>query len=80
MHVMIALELSCDPPVFLGPGVVVHGGVCRVIGEAFEKPVGEFPFFVNSDALQGKELVLVDGLADTNGAQAIQSVQFDEWG
>ena len=71
MHVMVALELSCDSPVFLGPGVIVHGCVHRVIGKAFEKPVGEFPFFFNSDALWGEELMLVDGFVDANGTQAV---------
>ena len=80
MHVMIALELSCDSPVFLGPGVVVHGCVCRVIGEAFKEPMGELPLFIDGDALWGEEFMLVDGLIDADGAQAIQSVQFDEWG
>ena len=51
MHVMIALELSCDSPVFLGSGVVVHGSVHGVIGEASEEPMGELPFFLNGDVL-----------------------------
>ena len=71
MHVMIALELSCDSPVFLGPGVVVHGGVCRIVGEAFEEPVGELPFFVESDMLWGEELMPVDGFVNADGTQAV---------
>ena len=27
MHLMVPLELSCDSPVFLGSGIVVHGSV-----------------------------------------------------
>ena len=80
VHVMVLLELSCDSPVFLGPGVVVHGSVCGVIGEAFEEPMGELPFFIDGDALRGKELMLVDGLVDTNSAQTVQPVQFDVGG
>ena len=77
MHVMVPLELSCDSPVFLGSGVVVHGGVHGVVGEAFEEPVGELPFFIDGDALGGKELMSVDRLIDANGAQTVQPVQFD---
>ena len=54
MHVMVALELSCDSPVFLGPGIVVHGSVHGVVGEAGKEPVGEFPFFIESDVLWGE--------------------------
>ena len=71
VHVMVPLELSCNSPVFLGPGIVVHGHVHGVIGKTFEEPVGEFPFFFDGDALRGKELMLVDGLIDADGAQAV---------
>ena len=54
MHVMVPLELSCDSPVLLGSGVVVHGGVHGVIGEAFKEPMGKLPFFVDGDALRGE--------------------------
>ena len=80
VHVMVPLELSCDSPVFLGPRIVVHGRVCGVIGEAFEEPVGEFPFFINSNVLRGEELVPIDGLVDANGAQTVQSIHLDVWG
>ena len=54
MHVMVPLELSCNSPVLLGPGIVVHGGVHRVIGEGVEEPMREFPLLIDGDALQGK--------------------------
>ena len=78
--VMIPLELSCDPPVFLGSGIIVHGSVCGVIGQAFKEPVGKLPFFIDGDALGREELMPIDGLVDANGAQAVQSVQFDVGG
>ena len=65
------LELSCDSPVFLGPGISVHGSVCGVIGEALKEPVGELPFFLDGDALQGKELMMVDGFIDADSAQTV---------
>ena len=71
VHVMIALELNCDSPVFLGPGIVIHGHVCRVIGQAFKEPVGELPFFFNGDALRGEEFVSVDGFIDADGVQTV---------
>ena len=77
VHVMVSLELSCNSPVFLGPGVVVHGSVHRVVGQAFEEPVGKLPFFIDGDALRGKELMSIDGLINANSAQAVQSVQFN---
>ena len=80
MHVMVALKLSCNSLVFLGPGIIVHGGVRGVVGETFEKPVGEFPFFLDGDVLQGEKLVPVDGFIDADGTQAVQSIQFDVWG
>ena len=80
VHVMVVLELSCDSPIFLGSGIVVHGGVHGVIGEASEEPVGEFPFFFDGDALWGKQLVTVNGLIDADGAQTVESVQFDVGG
>ena len=48
---MIPLELSCDSPVFLGTGIIVHHGVGGVIGKGVEEPMGELPFFVDSDIL-----------------------------
>ena len=80
VHVMVLLELSCDSPVFLSPGVIVHGCVCGVVGEAFEEPMGELPFFFNGDALQGEEFMPVDGFIDANGAQAVETIQFDVGG
>ena len=80
VHVMVPLELSCDSPVFLGPGIIVHGHVCGVVGEAFEEPMGELPFFFNGNALRGEELMLIDGLVDADSAQTVQSIQFDVWG
>ena len=80
MHVMVPLELSCNYPVFLGSGMIVHGHVCGVVGEAFEEPMGELPLFFNGDALRGEELMPIDGLVDANSAQTVQSVQFDVWG
>ena len=71
MHVMVALELSCDSPVFLGPGVVVHRDVHRVVGKAFEEPVGELPLFFDGDALWWEKLVLIDGFINANGTQAV---------
>ena len=75
--VMIALELSCDSPVFLGPGIVVHCSVCGVVDEALKEPVREFSLFIDSDVLQGKEFVLVDGLINAGSAQAVQPIQLD---
>ena len=80
VHVMVALELSCDSPVFLGPGVVVHCSVHGVICEAFEEPIREFSLFFNGDALWWEELMLVDGFVDANGTQTVQSIQFDVGG
>ena len=74
---MVLLELSCDPPVFLGPGVIVHGSLCGVVSKAFKEPVGELPLFVDGDALRGEELVSVDGLIDADSAQTVQPIQFD---
>ena len=54
MCVMVLLELSCNSPVILGSGIIVHGGVCGVIGEAFEEPVGKLPFFIDGDVLRGE--------------------------
>ena len=78
--VMILLELSCDSPIFLSPGVVVHGSVHGVICQTFEKPVRELSFFIKSDALRGEEFMPVDRLIDPSSAQAVQPIQFDEWG
>ena len=75
--VMVALELSCNSPVFLGLGVVVHCNVHRVVGETFEEPMRELSLFFNGDVLQWEELVLVDGFIDTDGTQAVQSIHFD---
>ena len=75
--VMVSLELSCNSPVFLGPGIIVHGHVHGVIGKAFEEPMGELPFFFNGDALRGEELMLIDGLVDADSAQTVQPIQFD---
>ena len=80
MHVMVPLELSCNSPVFLGPGIIVHGHVCGVIGKAFKEPMGELPFFFDGNALRGEELMPIDGLVDANSAQTVQSIQFDVWG
>ena len=80
VHVIIPLELSCDSPVLLGSGIIVHGNVCGVIGEGFEEPVGKFPFFVDGNALRWEQLVLVDGFVDANGAQAVQPILFDVGG
>ena len=77
MHVMIALELSCNSPVFLGPGIVVHCSVHGVVGEALKEPVREFSLFIDSDALWGEEFMSVDGLVDASGAQAVQPIQLD---
>ena len=54
MCVMVPLELSCNSPVLLGSGIIVHGGVHRVIGEALEEPVGKLPFFDDGDVLRGE--------------------------
>ena len=71
MCVMVPLELSCNSPVLLGSGIVVHGCVHGVIGEVLEEPMGEFPFFFDGDALRGEEFMLVDGLINANGAQTV---------
>ena len=42
--------------------------------------MGELPFFIDHDALWGKELVPIDGLTDAGSAQAVQSFEFDEGG
>ena len=80
MCVMVPLELSCNHPVLLGPQVVDHCSVGRVIAERVEKPVGKLPFFVNGDMLGGKQLLSVDWLADTSSAQTVQAIVFDERG
>ena len=54
VHLMISLELSCDSPVLLSLGVIVHGGVCGVTGNGFKEPMGELPFFIDHDALRGE--------------------------
>ena len=54
MCVMVLLELSCDSPVFLGSGIVVHGSVHGIVGEAFKEPMGKLPFFVDGDVLRGE--------------------------
>ena len=71
VRVMVTLELSCDSPVFLGPGVVVHCSVCRVVGETFEEPVRELSLFFDGDALWWEELMLVDGFVNTDSTQAV---------
>ena len=48
---VISLELSCDSPVFLSPGVVVHGSVYGVAGEGFKEPMREFPLLIDGDVL-----------------------------
>ena len=78
--VMVLLELSCDPPVFLSSGIIVHCSVHGVICQAFKEPVGKLPFFVEGDALGREEFMPIDGLIDPGGAQTVQSIQFDEWG
>ena len=78
--VMVPLELSCDSPVLLGSGVVVHHGVCGVIGKALKEPVGELSLFFDGDALRGEEFMPINGLINTNGAQAVEPVHFDVWG
>ena len=80
MHVMVPLELSCDPPIFLSSGIIVHCSVHGVIGQAFKEPVGKLPFFVNGDVLGREELMPIDGLVDPGSAQTVQPIQFDEWG
>ena len=80
VHVMVLLELSCNSPVFLGPGVIVHGSVCGVICEAFEEPMREFSLLIDGDTLWGKEFVPVDGLVNANGTQAVEPIQFDVGG
>ena len=40
----------------------------------------EFPFLINCDALQGKQFVSVDKLADASGAQAVQAFKLDVGG
>ena len=80
VHVMIALELSCDSPVFLGSGVVVHCGVHGVIGEAGKEPMGEFSLFVDGNMLGWEEFMPVDGLVNADGAQAIEAIQLNVGG
>ena len=80
VHVMVPLELSCDPPIFLSSGIIVHCSVHGIIGQAFEEPVGKLPFFVNGDALGREELMPIDGLINPSSAQTVQPIQFDEWG
>ena len=80
VHVMVLLELSCDSPVLLGSGVIVHGSVCGVIGKGFEEPVGKFPFFIDGDMLGWEQFMSVDGLIDASSAQAIQPILFDVGG
>ena len=77
MHVMVPLELSCNSPVFLGSGIVVHGGVHGVTGKGFEEPVGRFPLLIDGDALGWEQFMSVDGLIDADGAQAVQPIMFD---
>ena len=71
VHVMIALELSCNSPVFLGSGIIVHRHVHGIIGEASKEPVRELPLFFNGDALQWEEFVLINGLINADGTQAV---------
>ena len=80
VRVMISLELSCDSPVFLGPGVIVHSHVHGVLHESFKEPMREFSLFIDGDMLWGKEFVPIDRLVDTNGAQAVEPVQLDVGG
>ena len=80
MCVMVPLELSCDSPIFLSLGVVVHHSVHGVIGQSFKEPVGKLPLFVNGDALGQEEFVPVDRLVDSGSAQAVQPIQFDKGG
>ena len=40
----------------------------------------EFPFLIDSDALQGKQFVPVDGLSDAGSAQAVQAFKLDVGG
>ena len=80
MHVMVLLELSCDPPIFLSSGIIVHCGVHGVVGQAFEEPVGKLPFWIDGDALGREELMPIDGLIDSGSAQTVQPIQFDEQG
>ena len=77
---MITLQLSCDPPVLLGAGVVVHGSVHGVIGEGVKEPMREFSLLIDSDALWWEEFVPVDRLTDAGGAQAVQAILFDVGG
>ena len=74
VHVMVPLELSCNSPVLLGSGVIVHGSAHGVIGESFKEPVGKFPFFIDGDALRGEQLIPVDGFINANSAQAVQPI------
>ena len=71
---MVPLELSCDPPVLLGSGVIVHGSVHRVTGKGFEEPVGKLPILIDGDVLRGEQFMSIDRLIDTNGAQTVQSI------
>ena len=77
---MVPLKLSCNSPVFLGSGVIVHGSVCGVIGEALKEPMGKLPFFIDGDALRGEQLMPVDGLINAGSAQAVQSIRLDVGG
>ena len=80
MHVMISLELSCDSPILLSLGVVVHGCVCGVVCEPFKEPMREFSLLIDGDMLWGKEFVPIDGLVNANSAQAVEPIHFDVGG
>ena len=77
MCVMVLLKLSCDSPVLLGLGIVVHGSVCGVVDETFKEPMGKLPFFVDGDVSRGEQLMSIDGFINADGTQTVQPVQFD---
>ena len=78
--VVILLELSCDSPILLGSGVVIYGHVHGVICKPFKEPMREFSLFIDGDVLQGKEFMPVDGLIDSDSAQAVEPIQLDVGG
>src|SRR5580692_12765699 len=75
--IIVASELSCDPPVPHVEGPGDDRIVARWIGNGVKEPLGVFPVLVDSEALRGEKFLAVGGLVFTVHAQAVLSIKFD---
>jgi hypothetical protein len=78
--IKVTAELSCDPPV---PHVKGPGDDCVMTGwisDSVKEPLGVLPILVDSEALGGKEFLVVDRFVLTVCAQSVLSIKLDVGG